>query len=95
MKPTLDQGAVAALAAAALFASTPEYGDGDPDCRTPERIARTSLDAEAIVASDDEIELVATRFDHAFVFGLQLGARIGADPLQCPDVNDLVEKYRG
>lgn len=51
MKPTLDQGAVAALVNSTLFACTPRYRDGDPDCRWPVRVARVSLEAESLIAS--------------------------------------------
>ncbi len=33
-------------------------------------------------------------FDRAINFGLQVGARIGADPLHVPDIKDLVAAYR-
>ena len=70
------------------------YCDADPDCRTPELIARTPLGTNALIVTDDEIELFTTPFDLAFAFALQLGARIGADPLHYPNVEDLIEKYR-
>ncbi len=92
MKNTIDQAAVAAIATAALLAESDS--DLDPDCRFPEQIATALLWGKFYDGgSIGDNQRALTAFDRTFAFALQLGARIGSDPLQRPDIRDLVEKY--
>jgi hypothetical protein len=45
-------------------------------------------------SNPDSDGIASTASDFAFAFALQLGARIGADPLHAPEIKDLVEEYQ-
>lgn len=105
MKSTLfDRSALAALtpavAADALLAHNDkchlsyDYGDeGDAD-----GLAQSALNFDALIkqhpAVDETCDGMVQAFHMAFAFGLELGARIGADPYHVPMVADLVTKCR-
>lgn len=97
-KPTIDQAAVHGLATAALLAQCPDFENSLcanlPDDDLAERVLNLRMLHDRYENSADPAAVAVDAFDSAFFFGLQLGARVGADPLRVPDVADLVEKYR-
>jgi hypothetical protein len=98
MKSTIDQLAVAGIACAALAAHEQDYNVCDGRLLAPEDLAGRALNLNGVCSAypqvDGTCDGMVTAFDAAFLFGLQVGARIGADPLHLPNVKDLADKYR-
>ena len=95
MKPTIDPAAVSAIATAAFLAYNPEYRE-QPDIDYPGAILEEALGLEGFIhnQSAEHSNAAVTAFDRALAFGLQVGARIGADPQHLPNVEDLIVRYR-
>lgn len=92
-RKVMDRIALSALATATLRPYTDfqasvlkETGAEDP----------FELSMEAVGFSEREHPLVAPScvWDLAFIFGLELGAQIAADPGQLPDISDLLERTK-
>ena len=95
MKPTIDPAAVSAIATAAFLAHNPTYRE-EANMLHPERILEEPFGLEALIRnqSSEISDAAVLAYDRALAFGLQVGARIGADPLHVPDIKDLVAAYR-
>ncbi len=93
MKVTIDQSAVAAIATSALAAYPHKLGY-EAEWNQPERVASEPLGFNETEFSDDDLSVAVEIFDAAFGFALQLGARIGANPLHTPEIKDLIATYR-
>ena len=89
----MDKATIYAIAKTALR----EYDDGGGFDR-PQSNAYVALDFGVLAAQhpekDGTCNGAAEAFDLAFEFALQLGARIAADPMRVPPVQDLIEEYR-
>lgn len=97
-KPTIDQAAVHGLATAALLAHCPDFKNdllaNMPDDDLAEKVLNLDAVYERLEGAEEPSSIIVEAFDAAFFFGLQLGARLGSDPLHVPNIADLVEKYR-
>jgi len=97
-KATLDQLAVAGIACAALAAHEQDYNVRDGRLLAPDDLAERALNLNGVCSMypqvDGTCDGIVAAFDADFLFGLQVGARIGADPLHRPEIEDLVETYR-
>lgn len=93
----IDPAAVSGIASAALFrhlcpdglAAESDSGVTDPDARWPEENATIAAGVGHGQALQD-----STAFQYGFTFGLQLGARIGADPMRRHEIADLVTNVK-
>lgn len=93
MKPPIDPSIVTALA----YATLRPFGDPDnePIETNVEGFAACALEVNELVEDDEKLMgHVLEASESAFSFGLQLGARIGADPAHLPEVKDLIKRYR-
>lgn len=98
MNTTIDQGAVAAIAHAALANVPCERGD-DAEWDQPELAAwgplgLNDVDYDVHEGDLDFLTTALELYKTGFAFALQLGARIGADPLHAPEIKDLIKQYR-
>ena len=94
MKSTIDHSAVTAIAYAALE-SVPHKLRYDAEWYQPQNAAWEPLGLDgSMFDTDEDLARALEAYRTGFQFALQLGARIGADPLHAFEIKDLIKSYR-